>query len=82
MTEQVKVYWQPWCTSCLRVREFLEKRGIAFDSVNVLEREGAMEELRGLGARSVPVVARGGEFVFARRSSRPICPTGRAPTGC
>ncbi len=66
MTEQVKVYWQPWCTSCLRVREFLEKRGVAFDSVNVLEREGAMEELRGLGARSVPVVARGGEFVFAQ----------------
>ncbi len=40
-------------------------RGIAFESVNVLE-DGGLEKLRALGARSVPVVARGGKFVFAQ----------------
>jgi hypothetical protein len=47
------------------VKEFLTIRGIAFESVNVLE-DGGLEKLRAVGARSVPVVARGGKFVFAQ----------------
>src|SRR5690606_4512263 len=31
----IKVYWAPGCSSCLRTKEFLTKRGIAFESVNV-----------------------------------------------
>ena len=34
--------------------------------MNVLEDEGGLERLRALGARSVPVVSRGEEFVFAQ----------------
>ena len=34
--------------------------------MNVLEDEGGLERLRALGARSVPVVSRGKEFVFAQ----------------
>jgi hypothetical protein len=30
----VKAYWQPGCTSCLRMKEFLTKHGVAFISVN------------------------------------------------
>lgn len=60
------VYWQPGCTSCLQVKEFLRGRGIAFDSVNVRAEPGAMARLEALGARSVPVVARGGEFVYGQ----------------
>ena len=66
MNAPIRVFWQPWCTSCLRIREYLTGRGVAFDSINVLEDDDAMDELRGLGARSVPVVSRGGEFVFAQ----------------
>lgn len=66
MTAQVRVFWQPWCTSCLRVREFLGKRGIDFDSINVLEDPEGLADLRRLGARSVPVVSRGEDFVFAQ----------------
>lgn len=40
-------------------------RGIAFESVNVLD-DGGLEKLRAVGARSIPVVARGGKFVFAQ----------------
>ena len=60
------VYWQPGCTSCLRTKEFLRTHGIAFESVNVREDAGAFERLARLGVRSVPVVARGSEFVLGQ----------------
>lgn len=63
---RVRVFWQPGCTSCLRTKEFLARNGVDFESINVHGNAAAMEELRKLGARSVPVVARGGEFVFAQ----------------
>ncbi len=66
MTAQIRVFWQPWCTSCLRVREFLSGLGVVFDSINVLEDEDGLADLRRLGARSVPVVSRGNDFVFAQ----------------
>ena len=47
------------------MKEFLSVRGIAFESVNVLE-DGGMDKLRALGARSIPIVARDGKFVFAQ----------------
>ena len=64
--ERVRVFWQPGCTSCLKTKEFLSKHGVDYESINVHGNPAAMEELRKLGARSVPVVARGGEFVFAQ----------------
>ena len=63
---RVRVFWQPGCTSCLRTKEFLAKNGVDFESINVHGNAAGMEELRKLGARSVPIVARGGEFVFAQ----------------
>jgi hypothetical protein len=48
------------------VKEFLAVRGIAFESINVLEDEGGMDKLRALGARTIPIVAKGGKFVFAQ----------------
>jgi len=60
------VYWQPGCTSCLRTKEFLRARGIQFESVNVREDPQAMERLTALGARSVPVIARGDAFVYGQ----------------
>ena len=60
------LYWQPGCTSCLRAREFLAARGIAFESVNVQADATALGRLAALGLRSVPVLVRGDEFVFAQ----------------
>jgi glutaredoxin len=62
----VRVYWAPGCTSCLRTKEFLRRHGVEFDSINVRSRSGAMDELRSLGARSVPIVARGDRFVYSQ----------------
>lgn len=64
--EKVRVFWQPGCTSCLRTKEFLTKNGVDYESINVHGNAAAMQELNKLGARSVPIVARGGEFVFAQ----------------
>jgi glutaredoxin len=64
--DRVRVFWQPGCTSCLRTKEFLTRHGVDYESINVHGNEWGMEELRKLGARSVPVVARGDRFVFAQ----------------
>ena len=69
MTEPYRVFWQPGCSSCLKAKEFLAGHGIAFDSINVLADDGAMAALQALGARSVPVVSRGKDFVFAQSLS-------------
>jgi len=64
--ERVRVFWQPGCTSCLRTKEFLTRNGVDYESINVHGNAAGMEELRKLGARSVPIVARGEKFVFAQ----------------
>src|SRR6516164_10849086 len=58
----IKAYWQPGCTSCLRMKEFLIKHGVAFVSVNVLEDKDAFAELAALGIRSVPIIRRGQDW--------------------
>jgi glutaredoxin len=64
--ERVRVFWQPGCTSCLRTKEFLTKSGVEYESINVHGNPEGIKELARLGARSVPVVARGDRFVFAQ----------------
>ena len=61
-TPAIKAYWQPGCTSCLRMKEFLTKHGVPFVSVNVLDDKDAFAELAELGVRSVPIVRRGSEW--------------------
>jgi glutaredoxin len=58
----IKAYWQPGCTSCLMMKEFLTKHGVPFVSVNVLEDKDAFAELAMLGIRSVPIVRRGRDW--------------------
>ncbi|WP_407175270.1 glutaredoxin domain-containing protein [Bradyrhizobium sp. STM 3562] len=60
-TPEIKVFWQPGCTSCLRTKEFLTRHNVPFVSVNVLE-EG-FEELERFGLQQVPIVVRGDEWV-------------------
>ncbi|MFZ4806874.1 MAG: DinB family protein [Hyphomicrobiaceae bacterium] len=59
----LRVYWQPGCTSCLRTKEFLTRRGVPFLSRNVLADEGAFDELARFGLRQVPIVTRGDRWV-------------------
>jgi glutaredoxin len=61
-TSVIKAYWQPGCTSCLRMKEFLTRHGVPFVSVNVLADRDGFAELEALGIRSVPIVRRGTDW--------------------
>jgi glutaredoxin len=65
-TDSLRVYWRPGCSSCVRVKEFLSKLGVDYESINVSAVPAAMDDLREMGVRTVPVVARGKEYVFAQ----------------
>lgn len=65
-TERIRLFWQPGCTSCLRTKEFLNARAVAYDSINVAAEPAGWDALAELGIRTVPVVARGKEFVFGQ----------------
>src|SRR5918912_3329685 len=64
--DALRVYWRPGCSSCVKVKEFLTNLGVDYESINVSARPEAMAELAELGVRTVPVVARGSEYVFAQ----------------
>lgn len=64
--DPIRVFWQPGCSSCLAAKEFLKSREVPFESVNVLASSDAMAELAALGVRTVPVVARGSDYVLAQ----------------
>ena len=65
-SQALKVYWRPGCSSCVKVKEFLSGLGVPYESINVSAEPQAMDELRALGVRTVPVVARGKDYVFAQ----------------
>lgn len=69
MDAAVKLFWQPGCTSCLRTKEYLTRRGVSYESINAAANPEAQEAMRVLGARSVPVVARGGRFIYPQKLS-------------
>jgi glutaredoxin len=64
--EEVKVFWAPGCSSCVRVKEFLADKDVTYTSVNVAADAGAMKFLATLGVRTIPVVVRGTDYVFAQ----------------
>ena len=66
MADAYRVYWQPGCSSCVQVKEFLKKHGVMFESINVREDKNALADLARLGATSVPVITRGDDFAFAQ----------------
>jgi glutaredoxin/uncharacterized damage-inducible protein DinB len=66
MNPNLKVYWRPGCSSCVKVKEFLSQLGVDYESIDVAARPEAMDELLALGVKTVPVVARGRDYVFAQ----------------
>jgi len=61
--EPLKVYWQPGCTGCLRMKEFLTRHNVDFISINVLQDGEGLEELVALAGRHVPIARRGKHWV-------------------
>jgi glutaredoxin len=61
LTETIEVYWVPGCSSCLRMKEFIEHTGFPFESINLAETPDRMAKLDkiGVGAPAVAVGDRG-----------------------
>jgi glutaredoxin len=62
----IRLYWKPGCSSCLRTREFLTRHCIPFESIDAQDNPAALAELRQLGARGLPVIARGDRFTLCQ----------------
>ena len=43
--QTIEAYWMPGCSSCLRMKEFLEKSGLDFVAINVDEHPEAKAKL-------------------------------------
>lgn len=62
MSQPLKVYWVPGCSGCLRTKEFLNKHGVKFISVNAFADKAAFDELEKLGVKRIPIAARGKQW--------------------
>ncbi len=52
----VTVYTKPACVQCNATYRALDKRGVAYDVVDVTEDAQALEHIKGLGYMQAPVV--------------------------
>ena len=60
----VKVYSQPSCTDCRRVKEYLSEHGVQFEEVNVARgRPARVEMIRRYGTHVTPVVVIGDDVM-------------------
>ncbi|WP_433502981.1 glutaredoxin family protein [Pseudonocardia halophobica] len=62
--EEIRVYWKPGCSNCVRLKEYVSKRGFEFTPVNVAADPTGFEVLEKLGAKGLPVLTRGDRYVF------------------
>ncbi len=68
---QVTIYTRPWCGSAMRVKSWLDNRGIPYREIDISKDEKAarhVEELNG-GYRSVPTILIDGKHVATEPST-------------
>ena len=60
----VKVYSTPTCPWCMRAKQYLEAKGIAFENMDVSSDEKAQEEMIKIsGQMGVPVIVIDGKVI-------------------
>jgi mycoredoxin len=68
---QITIYTRPWCGSVMRVKRWLDQRGIPYTEINVSQDKEAarhVEELNN-GNQSVPTILFDGEHVATEPST-------------
>lgn len=68
---QITLYTRPWCGSVIRVKHWLDRKGIPYDEIDITRDQEAarlVEELNG-GYRSVPTILFDGVHVATEPSS-------------
>lgn len=60
----VKIYSTSWCPWCVKLKKYLDTKGIEFQEINVADKHEDREEVfKVSGQRSVPVLEYKGEVV-------------------
>jgi len=60
----VKVYSTPTCPWCVRAKQYLSSKNIAYTDINVaVDRNAAMEMVRKSGQQGVPVIEIDGNII-------------------
>ncbi|MFN7947321.1 MAG: glutaredoxin family protein [Blastocatellia bacterium] len=61
--DEVKIYTTTWCPDCLNAKVWLDRRGIAYQEINVETTPGAAEFVRSVnnGKRKVPTFVIGSD---------------------
>jgi glutaredoxin len=62
--EEIRVYWKPGCSNCVRLKEYVSKRGFEFTPVNVMAEPEGFEGLHRLGLTGLPVLTRGDRYAY------------------
>ncbi len=64
--DQIELYWQPGCSSCLRAKEFLRSRGVDYISVNIAEEPERMDAtVARFGLKTLPLGVKGDRCIAA-----------------
>lgn len=56
VADGIEVYWVPGCSSCLRMKEFMEATGLPFESIDLSVHPGRGEKLATIGVHAPAVV--------------------------
>ena len=68
---QITIYTRPWCGSVMRVKRWLDQRGIAYTEIDVTKDSEAARTVEKLnrGYQSVPTIMRDGVHVATEPST-------------
>lgn len=77
---EVTLVWRPGCASCAAAKEFLTVNGIAFESVNPVESEGAAR-WSALGSPRIPSLVLDGRTTAIYHTSQVAALLGLTPAG-
>lgn len=62
---KIEIYTSPYCGYCTRAKALLERKGVAFDEIDVVAQPGRRNEMvtRASGRRTVPQIFIDGQHV-------------------
>ena len=62
---KIVVYVTDWCPYCARARALLERKGVSFTEIDIMEEPGRRDEMirRAGGSRTVPQIFIDGEHI-------------------
>ncbi len=68
---QVRVFSTPACPFCVRVKNYLQQKGVMFENIDVSSDQAGLQEMIGLsGQMGVPVVVIDGDVIVGFDQAR------------